>query len=80
MYLLISYDYSCPSGILDGVSRLAPLPGNAADRTTASSVTQKNHKGVTDRQTPRCVKDTIMVCLQQLPKNKKRLHTTDVLA
>ena len=44
VHLLIRYDYSCPGGVLDGVPRLAPLPGNAADRTTADADKKKQKK------------------------------------
>lgn len=67
VHLLIRYDYSCPGGVLDGVSRLTPLPGNAPDRTATSSATQKIQKR---EQADRQASTTIIriVCLHFLPR------------
>ena len=43
VHVMIRHDYSCSGGVLDGVSRLAPLPRYAADRTPAG-VTCQNEK------------------------------------
>lgn len=49
MHLLIRHDYSCPGSVLDSMSRLTPLSGNAPDRATAEA-SPKTHTQKEKRQ------------------------------